>query len=221
MAQQYTGAFRKASEFLNRNRQSPEDEKSQYILLGLYKLLAAGNPLSLNDVADHLGEPGKSVAEALGRIPDSSVEYGAEGRIVGFGGLTLNETRHQIRIDDQTLHTWCAFDTLFAPGLLGKTVEISSSCPITEASVRLTVGIEGVLEKVPATPLLSFVTPNSGDYEIDIRDAFCCHVNFLESEAAAARWAEANDSALFLTIEEGFELGRIRNGTRFSEMLFS
>ena len=94
-------------------------------------------------------------------------------------------------------------------------------CPVTKTNVQLTVGVEGVLEKAPATTLLSFVTPNTGNYEIDIRSAFCCHVNFLESDAAAARWTEANENALFLSTEEGFELGRIKNGTRFSEMLFS
>ena len=221
MIQQFSEAFQKASAFLNMNRQSPEDEKSQRVLLGLYRLLSAGSPLSLEDVADQLGESRENVANALGKIPQSSVEYDGDVRIVGFGGLTLNKTRHRLRVDGRTLHTWCAFDTLFAPGLLGKRVEISSSCPVTDTSIRLTVDADGVRETAPATTVLSFVTPDADDYQIDIRSAFCCHVNFLESEAAAARWAAANDSALFLSIAEGFALGRIRNGTRFSELLFS
>ena len=214
-------AFQAASNFLNKNRQSPKDEKSQRVLLGLYRLLSAGNPLSLDDVAALLDVPRKTVTEALGKIPNSSVEYDADGRIVGFVGQTLNKTRHQLRIDGRILHTWCAFDTLFAPGLLGKGVEISSGCPVSGANIRLTVEPQGVRETAPSTTLLSFVTPNADEYNFDVRSAFCCHVKFLGSEAAATRWAEANEGALFLTIAEGFELGRIRNGTRFSEMLFS
>jgi len=214
-------SFRRATEFLNADRRGPADENARRILLGLYRLLAEGDPLTPRRVAARLGETAERVAAALAAVPESSVERDTEGRIVGFGGLTLTATRHRLRVGGRTLHTWCAFDTLFAPGLLGEAVEIASTCPVTGADIRLVAAPDGVREVTPSGARLSFVTPDAADCHTDIRGAFCCHVHFLESDAAAARWRAVHDDALILSLAEGFELGRIRNDTRFSEMLFS
>ncbi len=41
------------------------------------------------------------------------------GRIIGFWGLSLRETTHELEADDRILNTWCAWDTLVLPELLG------------------------------------------------------------------------------------------------------
>ncbi len=49
----------------------------------------------------------------------------------------------------------------------------------------------------------------------DLRGTFCCHVNFFASEAVAETWRANHAGAAILSLDEGFELGRIRNQASF------
>lgn len=43
-----------------------------------------------------------------------------EGRVLGFGGLTVAPMHHRFEVGGRILWTWCAWDSLFIPGTLGR-----------------------------------------------------------------------------------------------------
>jgi alkylmercury lyase len=189
--------------------------------LQFYQCLSMGKPVTIGTVATACGVGRDDVRESLGRVPASSIQFDDRGRVVGIGGLTLEPTRHRLTVDDRTLYTWCAFDTLFAPEILGRPVAVDSNCPTSDTPIRLTVTSDGVEHPDPEDAVLSFVTPDADACCADIRGSFCRHVNFFASRQAALDWPEAVGDMLVLTIDEGFRLGRVRNQSAFGEILFS
>ena len=91
------------------------EPESRPATVELYRQLAAGRSVALDDVADALAIPVSHVKHALAKAALSAMEYDEAGRVVGFGGLTLKPTGHRFQLGDRTLYTWCAFDTLFLP----------------------------------------------------------------------------------------------------------
>ncbi|NUP25309.1 MAG: alkylmercury lyase, partial [Nocardia sp.] len=75
----------------------------------LLRLLAEGEPVALDRLAEAAGASADQVRRALAAEPDT--EYDADGRVVGLG-LTQNPTPHRVEIAGRTLYGWCAMDTL-------------------------------------------------------------------------------------------------------------
>ena len=40
---------------------------------------------------------------------------------------------HRFEVAGRTLYTWCAWDSLFLPQILGQEAEVESTCPLTAA----------------------------------------------------------------------------------------
>lgn len=90
---------------------------------------------------------------------------------------------------------------------------------MTETEIRLTVTPRGVTAISPETTVMTFVTPAAAGMRADLRGTFCRHVNFFASEQAAETWRADNQGAAIISLDEGFELGRVRNDTGFGEAL--
>ena len=104
------------------------------------------------------------------------------------------------------LHTWCAWDTLFLPTLLGQTADVRSLCPVTGSTVELVVTPDGVTNADPADLHVSFPPPAATD-TANITGSFCCHVFFLAGADAARSWRHARADDVVLDIDAAFELG--------------
>ena len=103
----------------------------------LYRELARGKPVRRERVAEILGVPTREIVSLLERGGLASLTlYDDARRIIGFGGLSVTETVHRFNVDGQSLFTWCAWDGLFIPGMLGKGAEIVSRCPQTGRTER-------------------------------------------------------------------------------------
>ena len=87
------------------------------------------------------------VGAALQRMPN--VEFDADGRIVGCG-LSLAPTDHQIVFTGSSLYTWCAFDTVLFPVLLGRRAEVRSRCHATGIPIRCSIGLDAPEMVAPA-----------------------------------------------------------------------
>jgi alkylmercury lyase len=178
--------------------------------LTLYRLLAHGEAVSIDGLARASGIS-KPRAEAL--VSAWSDAYrDAEGRIVGYGGLTVARTKHRLTMGGKALYTWCAWDTLFIPPLLDATAQVASTCPATGESLTLAVDKNGVKPEGRA-PLVSFIAPGTGA-RADIVGHFCCHVHFV-ANAAGRRWAEDRPGIVLLTVDEAWRLGLQRNALRY------
>ena len=214
------GVFRSIADFLRDGglfRQA--DFQSQRALLTLYRLIAGGEPVSVERLAVKLGLDDDAVRSLLGRLPPSTFQYDGPGRIIGFGGLSQSPTRHRFAVGGRGLYTWCAFDGLFLPELLDSPARIVTACPVTRVDIRLTVTPDGVEKTDPDGVVMSFVVPETAGYRADLRDTFCRYVNFFASDQAGATWLTENAGAVILSLAEAYALGRIRNETGFKDIL--
>ena len=190
------------------------DPDQQRIALGIYRLLADGEPLSPVTAAAQLSVGTADVERTLNGWPTAVRDN--QGRVTGYGGLALAETAHRLDVDGRLLYAWCAWDTLFLPGLVGASAQVSSTCPASGEPIALRVSPAGVDSAVPQSTLVSMIVPDQpfGD---DVIDRFCCHVRFFSSEQAADPFL--GERAFTLTLSEAFKLGRLANHIVFHDVL--
>jgi alkylmercury lyase len=189
------------------------DEFEQRLSLALYRELARGAPVTPQELAERVDASSNEVALRLQKWP--AVRRDEQQRIVGYWGLTIVPTRHRLRVGTRDLYTWCAWDTLFLPALLGVRAEVHSTCRATGAPVRLTVGPEAPEAPVPPNLVLSFVLPDASALRHDVVASFCSHVHFFLSAEPAAACRELPSTTFVLTLCEAFEAGRLRNSGRY------
>ena len=168
------------------------------LALGVLRELATGEPV----VASTLGERAEAV---LARWPN--VNYDDDGRVVAFSGLSLTPTTHRFTVGGRRLYTWCAWDTLFLPAMLGRSAEVESACPVTGGDVRLRVDPNGVRRADPQPLWVSF-PPAATTSTADITGTFCCHVHFLATPMAVDRWLGQHREGTVLDLDEAYALGR-------------
>lgn len=175
--------------------------------LTLLGLLAHGEPITVEALANAQDQPIEDVRQALWASPD--IEYDDQGRIIG-AGLTLRPTPHQFEIDGQTLYTWCAMDTLIYPRMLGRSARVTSPCHSTGTPIHLVISDSAVTSVSPPTVVVSLVSP---DDLTSVRSAFCNHVHFFASADAAHPWLDQHPEATILPVADAYELGRDLTGS--------
>lgn len=178
--------------------------------LALYRHLTLGEPVRREWLAKRLGQPTARVAESLqGPGLRGLVLYDEQHRIVGFGGLSIQAMATSLVIGERKLYTWCAWDSLFIPPLLGVVASAEGTCPATGERVSLEVSPSGVRNAHPATLGLTFVTPRAGLCCDDPREGmaiFCDMVRFVRDPAAGTHWLGPTHGGV-LTPETAFALG--------------
>ena len=181
----------------------------------LLVLLARGEPVTEAQLAAESHRPAREVADTLANWPN--VHRDGHGAVVAFGGLSLRPTKHRFRVAGQELFTWCAWDTLFLPALLGEPAEVRSTCPLSGTPVGLRVDAGGVADADPTGLRVSFPALTSTS-TADIVDSFCCHVHFLAGRHAAQRWLDQHPGGRVLDLYDAYDVGQrataaLRSGT--------
>lgn len=190
----------------------PAEQRAQVML---FRLLAQGCPVSSDRLAAGSGSPVPDIRRFLERW------HGVRTRndeVIAFQGLSLDETPHRFRVDGRDLYTWCAWDTLFLPEVLGRTAEVESTCPTTGAAVSLRVDRSGPRDVAPAETVLSF-RPDSAVFVDGVQDSFCRFVHFFSSSAAAEPWVAAHAGTVVISLDDGFEIGRRTNAAQLGSAL--
>lgn len=193
-------------------------ERGRRVALEVYRTLALGRPVPDYAVAAVTRLQIREVRDELDAWP--GVCRGETGRIVGFWGLTLDETPHSFEVDGRVLYTWCAWDALFLPELLGRPALIRSTCARTDQEIVIRVANDE-LSVEPGAAVVSLVDPQDGDVDGDaIISTFCRHVFFFASRDEGESWVRERVSrALILSIEDAFAVGRAFNQLRFCDAL--
>lgn len=168
----------------------------------LLQLLAKGEPVTEDGLAQATGHTVTDIRQALAVLPDT--EYDEAGHIVG-SGLTLRPTPHRFETGGRTLYTWCALDTLIFPAVLDQSARVTSPCHTTGAPIHVTVEPTKIVDVDPTTAVVSIVIP---DGAASIRAAFCDQVHFFASSAAAKPWLEQHPGATVLPVADAFDLAR-------------
>ncbi len=198
----------------------PLDRDAQRLARELYRQLAQGEPVPLEDLATALDLPMPEVKALLqGEQLKGWAFYDDQDRIIGFRGLAVRKMPHRFVVDGRTLYTWCAIDSLFIPEILGQTAQVESRDPNTGAVIRLTVTPDGVQDAQPADTVMSILL---GDPEVvttnptKVMASFCHHIFFLESPETGADWTAQHGEGTFLvTLDEAFALGKRFNAAQF------
>lgn len=193
----------------------PTDER---IALAVYRLLADGTPVAPVEVAAVAGAPLPQVSAVLEQWP--GVFRDAAGNVVGFWGLPIGELTptHRFEVDGRALYGWCAWDTLFLPGVLGRTGRVTSTCPTTGEEIVLVVGPNGVIETSHPGAVVSFLLPEA-TFDADVVQRFCHFVHFFASREAGEVWVAEHPGTFLLSLGEAFELGDLTNRRHFPTTL--
>lgn len=192
------------------------DAAGQRVAVALYRMLAEGAAVPISRLASALRIPERAAREALDCC---AVYYDRAGAVIGFGGLTVAEMPpHRLIVEGRKLNTWCAWDSLFIPGILGRAARVESVCPETRLPVTMTVTSDGVVELTPPTAVVSFLTPDRR-FDQNVIDSFCHFVHFFQSPAAGEKWTARHPGTFLLSVDEAFALGRLTNTRNFGEAL--
>jgi len=165
--------------------------------------------------------------ENVKKITDewSGIYYNDEGNIIGYWGLAVEKMSHRFNVDDKKLYTWCAWDTLFIPQIIGKTAVVESRDPVTKETIKLTVTpSDGISDVYPPEAVISFMIPDTEKVRADVIKSFCHYVHFFESKESAEKWiseSDKKDDLLTLPIDEAYEIGLRRNELQLGDILES
>jgi len=188
------------------------DANKSRLLIKLLQLVAEGNPVP-RSMADQTATRLQMPLDRSASLVDRTCEHDADGNIVGIFGLSQRNHPHQFTVKGRVLSTWCAWDALFLPVLLGRTAVVESTCPATKASIHARITPDEVETIRPTEAVVSIALPKVTGKSLEsaeIRNTFCCHVHFFVSQEAAAEWISAKNHELnVLSVGDGFELGRL------------
>lgn len=198
---------------------SPEQQRAGLVL---FSELARGEPVdpprlaraletTVPDAEALLGEP------SLGQFVDADEDGSAQG----FWGLSTVPTQHRFALDDRTLWTWCAFDTLFLPELLGRTARIESVDPEGGEPIRLIVSPAGIETAAPEETVVSMNSPDTWELSsaAQVIASTCHFMFFFASQATGERWAAEHPGTVLLSLEEAFKAGKLQNQRLFGTEL--
>jgi alkylmercury lyase len=172
-------------------------------------LLADGQPATPAGLA---AATGRSVEQVRAYI-DNAREAGAEvegGAIVG-NALTLRPTAHRFRVRGNDLFTWCGFDALFLPIMLGERADVASTCPVTGEPIRLRVEPDGTVSAaVPDSVVVGIVgeAVTSCCRVAGPGSAICSQMPLFVSREAGQRWQVDHPGVGIVDLDDAREIAR-------------
>ncbi len=193
--------------------------KEQKLSVHLYRLLAEGQPVSTERLANDLNLPSDDVTNILNKWP--GVYYNQDNYIIGYWGLALPKMSHRFAINGHTLYTWCAWGSLFIPEIINETAHVESTCLVTGKKIQLTVTPDGIEKLNPASAVMSFVTPESFKIRENVISNFCHYIHFFISSEAGSNRKSDNQGTFILSIDEAYYLGRKKNAVQYKDVIGS
>jgi alkylmercury lyase len=199
-----------------RHIKTPEDQRFG---LALLRLLAQGAPVDAQQLSEAVGRPSPGLEQRLADWPEAFLD--PDGRVIAFMGLSLKEMgQHRLHLDGRTFSAWCAWDTLFLPGLLGQTARVTSRCPTTAQPIELTIGPAGPHEVAPPSTVVSFLEP-TGKFDSNVIQSFCHYVHYFASPEAAEAWIGGHLGTFELSLSDAWQLAYRTNSSTFGSALAS
>lgn len=197
--------------------------KEQRVAIALYRELAKGHALDVVQLGCALGVPLAETRALLQHGSIKTLSYAdGEGRILGFGGLAVVPMHHRFAVDGRELSTWCAWDSLFIPEILGRPAQVTSADPESGGTVRLTVAPERIEQVEPNDAVISFIWPDAGVFKTsaaNVMTRFCHFIFFFESRSSGDRWASKHPGTFLFSLEDAFALAKRLNANKFGSQL--
>jgi alkylmercury lyase len=183
------------------------DETDRRVAAAIYRLMSLGKPVELAAISEAAGTDVEYVDARLAFWP--GVYRDKAGRVAGFWGHAIAKLDPEYRLsaDGQTTYAWCALDTLFIPGIIGKTVRVEASDPLSGQPISMLVDSDGAHAISPPGAVVSMVVPD-GPFGYDVIESFCHRVLFFASEETGASWIGEHPNTTLLSVADAFEVGR-------------
>jgi alkylmercury lyase len=199
---------------------SSEDQR---VAIALYRELAKGSAVEIAQLSQGLG---LSVAESRALMQRDAIKgfihWDEEGRVLGFGGLAAAPMHHRFDFGGRTLWTWCAWDSLFIPEILGQSARISSHDPENRETVRLVVTPDRIESAFPDGAVVSFIQPESQVFQTsaaNVMAKFCHFVFFFSSRSSGERWVAKHPKTFLYSLGDAFALAKRLNAWNFGSEL--
>ena len=201
-------------------RFSPQEQR---VAVALYNELAKGKAVDAEQLAEALGLSAAESRKFLARDAIKGFVYPDEvGRVLGFGGLAAAPMHHRFEVDGQTLSTWCAWDSLFIPEILGRPARVTSADPESGETVRLTVTPERIEAIAPGGTVVSFIQPEAeifGGSAANVMAKFCHFIFFFASRSSGEAWTAKHPGTFLYSLDEAFALAKRLNARNFGAEL--
>lgn len=170
------------------------------------RLLTAGQPVTVEEIARTSGLSTEEVERTLRALPD--VEWEDAGRVVALG-FTTHPTDHLMEFDDRTMYAWCVVDSLILAVLLERPVVIRSHDRGTGTPISIQVGPTGTATAVaPPTAVMSWIGETRPKESTTMGSTFCRHIHFFASHQTAADWAADHPVGSVLSMPETVHAAR-------------
>jgi alkylmercury lyase len=193
--------------------------EEQRAAVTLYRELAKGRPVDIAQLAQALGVREADARALLQRDSIRSHVFADEaGRVLGFGGLAAAPMHHRFEVAGRALWTWCAWDTLFIPGILGARARVASPDPESGQLVELVVTPRGIESVNPESAVISFQLPEGGDFRssaANLMRTFCHFIFFFGSRDSGERWVARHPGTFLYSLDEAFALAQRLNARNF------
>lgn len=203
--------------YLRRRVLTENTPELQRLSVELFRLLGRGVPVTREQLGIGCDLPTERIDQLLLEFPPTNFGFDEHGQVIAFGGLSLVPTHHRFHTEDAGLYTWCVFDALFLPEILGKPATLVTHCP--GSGTQLTVELApGQLRSTPPSGcVMSIVAPDSDACCVNLRSAFCDHVNLFKDERTFTAWSQARQEA-HVTLPEAQIFARQRNPVRYPDV---
>jgi alkylmercury lyase len=199
---------------------SPEERR---VALALYQEVANGQPVDEAQLGRVLGISDEESRVLLQRDSINFLVHRDErGRVLGFGGLAAAPMHHRFEVDGRMLSTWCAWDSLFIPEILGRPARVVSSDPESGELVRLVVTPDRIESAEPEGAVVSFIMPDAqafGSSAVNVIVKFCHFIFFFSSRSSGERWVAKHPDTFLCSLDDAFALAKRHNARNFGPEL--
>lgn len=169
-----------------------------------FERLRRSGPAGVTDVVTTSPSGGASAQRTLDVLVERGMAIIEDDRLVAIDGLSIQPTRHRMRLGDDSLFTWCAADAVGIPAALGEDAEVITAC--RHCSVEIVVSIHAGVPQ-GETDLLLWVPTASCTHVVT---QFCPDANFFCRRGHLDEWrsAQGNPEGETLDADGAAELGR-------------
>jgi len=171
------------------------------------QLLSKGEPVSPDRLAEAWNMPIEQVQAIFEQASKlGTLQLDNSGNMVGTA-ISLIPSSHKFQIDGKNLYAWCAYDAIYAPGVIGKNGIIDSADPISNEPIRIMVSPEGVKESEPKG-IFATVVGMDADARGGAESPRCNQMQFFVSEENANKWSADHPGVSIMTVDQLFDVAR-------------